>query len=235
MRLTADLLHEATGCSSTDAIKWAPVLDNVLEEYAILVPNQVAMFLAQIGHESGSFKYVSEIWGPTAAQKRYEGRADLGNIYQGDGSKYRGHGLIQITGRANHAEMRDKLRLRLGPTVPDFEEHPEELTIPMWAAYSAGEFWSSRNLNPPAAAGDIELVTRRINGGLNGLEDRTKRYERAKEALWNYSTGSSQPSQPLPAPGSLDGTKESQTNAPSKWAEMLAGLWNQIAKLLKLR
>lgn len=232
MSLTAELLRAATGCSEADSKKWAPVLDGVLDEYAILMPSQVAMFLAQIGHESGSFKYVSEIWGPTGAQKRYEGRADLGNVYQGDGSKYRGHGLIQITGRANHAEMRDKLRQRLGPSVPDFEEHPEDLTLPMWAAYSAGEFWSSRNLNPPAAAGDIETVTRRINGGLNGLEDRTKRYERAKEALWNYSTGSSQPLPQSPELGSSESTKASPTSVTSKWVEMLSGLFAQIRRLL---
>lgn len=231
--MTPETLKAATGCSNDAAYQWAAMIGLVLDEYAINTRNKVAMFLAQVGHESGSFRYVAEIWGPTEAQKRYEGRKDLGNTHPGDGFRFRGHGPIQITGRANHAEMRDRLRTRLGPSVPDFEETPEALMQPMWGAYAAGEYWSARNLNPLAEREDIEGVTRKINGGLNGLEDRTRRYHKAKEALWNYSTVSAQPSSPSSPP--ISGPSESVDQKPlqTSLGKTLSALWNQIAALLK--
>lgn len=230
--MTPATLKAAVGCSDDAAYQWAAMISLVLDEYAINTRNKVAMFLAQVGHESGSFRFVAEIWGPTAAQKRYEGRKDLGNIYPGDGFKFRGHGPIQITGRANHAEMRDRLRTRLGPYVPDFEENPEALMQPMWGAYAAGEFWSARNLNPLAEREDIEAVTRKINGGLNGLEDRTRRYYKAKEALWSYSTDSALPSSPSLGPGSSVSSEEKPTSKPKSFGTTLAELFGQIRRLL---
>lgn len=144
------------------------------------------MFLAQIGHESGSFRFVREIWGPTDAQRRYEGRDDLGNSYPGDGQRYCGRGLIQTTGRANYRRTTEWL-LKLVPDVPNFEEQPEALELPEWAALSAAAYWHERGCNQLADAGDFVAVTKRINGGLNGIEDRQARFARAKQAFTDYA------------------------------------------------
>ena len=139
----------------------------------------MAKWLAQIAHESGRLVHVRELWGPTPAQRRYEGRVDLGNVRPGDGYRYRGHGLIQVTGRANHAAATVGIRSRV-PGAPDFEAQPEALEIPRWAAHSAGWFWQSRGLNQVES---FERITRRINGGLNGYDDRLKLWDGAKRAL----------------------------------------------------
>lgn len=111
------------------------------------------------------------------------GRKNLGNTQPGDGWLFRGHGAKQITGRANTAFARDSLRVKLGVRVPNFEAEPHLLCTPEWGSYSAADFWNSRDLNLLADRGDIEGVTRKINGGLNGLEDRRTRYARASGLL----------------------------------------------------
>lgn len=182
--ITPDLLVHAMGCSATRALAFADPLDAACSAYGInATPERLAAFLAQIGHESGALRHVVEIWGPTPAQARYEGRKDLGNTQAGDGSRYRGRGLIQTTGRANHAAVRDRLRAKLGAEVPDFEAEPEALESPRWAAWSAADYWEWRGLNALADAGDFERITRRINGGLNGQADRLQRWDRARQAL----------------------------------------------------
>ena len=162
---------------------FVPLLNTAMVRYQIIDPKRVAAFIAQIGHESGQLKYVKEIWGPTAAQARYEGRKDLGNTQPGDGSRYRGHGFIQTTGRANHVAVRDRLRQRLSVEVPDFEEHPEALAELPWACLSAADYWDMRKLNALADAGDFVAITRRINGGTNGLADRQALHHAACLAL----------------------------------------------------
>ncbi len=168
---------EAKAAEILDAVSLACAL------YDITTPARIAAFLAQVGHESGGFRYTSEIWGPTPAQQRYEGRKDLGNTQPGDGSRYRGHGFIQTTGRANHVAVRDRLRQRLSVEVPDFEEHPEALAELPWACLSAADYWDMRKLNALADAGDFEAITRKVNGGLNGHADRVARWERVKAVL----------------------------------------------------
>lgn len=195
VQLTPGLLLAATGCTPKRAVQYAQHLADACRAYGIDTPQRLAAFLAQIGHESGALAHVVEVWGPTPAQQRYEGRADLGNTEPGDGSRYRGRGLIQTTGRANHAAVRDRLRRRLGADVPDFEAEPERLEEPRWAAWSAADYWEWRGLNALADAGEFEQITRRINGGLNGLADRRQRWERAKQAL-----GAPQPERQSPAP-----------------------------------
>jgi putative chitinase len=149
---------------------------------------RLAAFLAQIGHESGRLVYVSELWGPTAQQARYERNFNypwsakrgavnrlaynLGNVAAGDGSRYRGHGLIQVTGRANHRTCTANLRTLLGAAVPDFEAEPKLLTNPRWAALSAAEYWRRKRLNDFADSRDLAGMTKVINGGYNGLADR---------------------------------------------------------------
>lgn len=155
---------------------FVPVLNTAMNRYQIVGSKRVAAFIAQIGHESGQLKYVKEIWGPTAAQIRYEGRADLGNTQPGDGSKYRGRGLIQITGRANYKACGDALGLEL-------INHPELLEKPQHACMSAAWFWATKGLSTLADEGKFETITRRINGGVNGLADRQMLYARALKVL----------------------------------------------------
>lgn len=158
-------------------------LNEAMAAFDIATPARMAAFLAQIGHESGQLRYVCELWGPTAAQRGYEGRDDLGNTQPGDGKRFMGHGLIQITGRSNHARVRDRLRTRFGADVPDFEACPEKLAEPHWAAMSAADFWADRGLNALADAGDFLRITKRINGGTNGLADRQGLWAVAKTVL----------------------------------------------------
>ena len=184
LQITPALLAQATGCGPVRAELFAGHLVEACGAYHITAtPERLAAFLAQIGHESASLRYVAEVWGPTTAQQRYEGRKDLGNTQSGDGSRYRGRGLIQTTGRANYAAVRDRLRRRLGPDVPDFEAEPDLLEHIRWAVWSAADYWDWRGLNALADAGHFEQITRRINGGLNGQPDRLARWKRAREAL----------------------------------------------------
>ena len=162
--------------AGTKAGVFVPVLNTAMVRYQIVGPKRIAAFIAQIGHESGQLLYVREIWGPTAVQIKYEGRADLGNTVPGDGSKYRGRGLIQITGRANYAACGEALGI-------DLITHPELLEQPQYACLSAAWFWATKGLNTLADAGEFNTITRRINGGLNGLADRLKLWAKAREVL----------------------------------------------------
>lgn len=182
IRIDADLLVDAIGCTRQRAEKFAEALESARSRGALNTPERLAAFFAQIGHESTSLLDVRERWGPTPAQKRYEGRRDLGNLQPGDGKRYMGRGLLQTTGRANYAALRDRLRAD-GIACPDFEAEPETLEQPEWAAMSAVDYWSMRKINDAADAGDFIRVTKLVNGGTNGLPDRKLRWERAKKAL----------------------------------------------------
>ena len=130
-----------------------------------------AMFLAQMAHESGNFRYDEEIWGPTSAQKGYEGRSDLGNNQPGDGYKYRGRGYIQLTGRANYRQYGKLLGV-------DLENNPDLAKDPNIAARVAIEYWKKRVNRTAAQKGDVKTVTYNINGGYNGLTDRIEKYKK---------------------------------------------------------
>ncbi len=147
-------------------------LNAAMDEFEINTAQRQAMFLAQVAHESGSFVYTCEI----ASGRAYEGRVDLGNTEVGDGVKYKGRGLIQITGRANYEECGKVLGV-------DLLTYPDLLMGPELAARSAAWFWKRHGLNELADAGDFERITKRINGGLNGELDRIAFYNRAKEVL----------------------------------------------------
>ncbi len=170
------MLNAATGCGMMRAELWAPPITSAMDEYEINTKFRQAAFLAQAAHESGGFKYVREMWGPTSAQSKYEGRTDLGNVHPGDGYRYRGRGLIQITGRDNYAACGKALRLELVET-------PELLEEPKHAVDSAAWFWQSHNLNALADKQLFSAITRRINGGTNGLAERIALYHRALAAL----------------------------------------------------
>jgi putative chitinase len=148
------------------------VLAATLEPYEIDTRLRIAHFLAQTCHESAGFRTTEEF----ASGDRYEGRADLGNSHPGDGVRYKGRGLLQLTGRANY---RDVGRL-LGC---DLEGHPELAAEPVFSVRIACEFWKKKGLNALCDADDVVTLTRRINGGLNGLNERRELTAKAKAAV----------------------------------------------------
>ena len=176
MPITAQQLLQILPNAGAKAGVFVPVLNTAMVRFQIVGAKRVAAFIAQVGHESGQLRWVREIWGPTAQQAGYEGRADLGNTVKGDGSKYRGRGLIQITGRDNYAACGEALGL-------DLLSKPELLELPQYAAMSAAWFWSTKGLNTLADKGDFVKITRRINGGLNGQADRQALYDKALKVL----------------------------------------------------
>ena len=174
--MTPEQLAECTGSTIANALLYLPQIELALGDFDINTPERQAAFLAQVGHESGGLRYVREIWGPTEAQMWYEGRKDLGNTEPGDGFKYRGRGLIQITGRANYAEVGEAL-------ATDLINSPELLEQPDMAVRSAMWFWKKHGLNELADVGDFARITIRINGGTNGLADRQALYAKAKDVM----------------------------------------------------
>ena len=169
-------LAEATGARIDRAREWLPFIEAAMAEFDINTPRRQAAFLAQIGHESGGLHWTIEIWGPTLAQRHYEGRDDLGNNVPGDGFKFRGRGLLQTTGRSNYERTGKALGV-------DLIANPDLLTQPELASRSAAWYWKTHGCNPFADNEQFVMLTRRINGGVNGLEDRQRLYEAAKEAL----------------------------------------------------
>ena len=176
MPITEQQLLQILPNAGRQAGVFVPALNTAMNRYGIVGTARTAAFIAQVGHESGQLRWVREIWGPTAQQAGYESRTDLGNTQNGDGSKFRGRGLIQITGRANYAACGEALGL-------DLISNPELLELPQHAAMSAAWFWSTKGLNTLADQSEFTKITRRINGGLNGLEDRLQLWARAKKAL----------------------------------------------------
>lgn len=170
--ITTNQLAQALQCSVAKANQWVSHINNAMAKFGIDTAIRQAHFLAQIGHESGRLFYIIEL----ASGKAYEGRKDLGNTEVGDGVKYKGRGLIQITGRANYQALSDSLGV-------DFVKVPQFLEIPENAALSAAWFWHKNNLNELADLDLLTKITRKINGGVNGLEDRRSLLVSAKEAL----------------------------------------------------
>lgn len=150
-----------------------PGLAAVFAKYDVSTPLRVAHFLAQISHESGDLQWRSEL----ASGQAYEGRADLGNTQPGDGPRFKGRGLIQLTGRANYAAYGKTIGVDL--TVDG--NWTKIADDPALCADVAGWYWANRKINAAADADDADKVTRLINGGLNGLDDRLQRLARAKD------------------------------------------------------
>lgn len=157
-------------------------LNATLPRWEIDNPKRVAAFIAQVGHESGQFRYVKEL-----GSDRYLARYDTGNLAlrlgntpqaDGDGQLYCGRGLIQVTGRNNYQACS---RALFGDER--LLAQPQLLEQPRWACESAAWFWHSRGLNALADRGEFNRITRHINGGLNGLEDRLNLWARAREVL----------------------------------------------------
>jgi putative chitinase len=169
-------LHELQHIGGIDATsryqRFLTSLNDAMREFEIDTTPRIAAFIAQVMHESGRFFYVKEL----ASGEAYEGRADLGNTEEGDGVRYKGRGLIQITGRANYQSCGDDLGI-------DLVSSPELLEGPILACRSAGWFWGKKNLNDLADKPDFLRITKRINGGTNGYQDRLKFYIKAMAVL----------------------------------------------------
>lgn len=207
--MTKDQFMKAAGITQSLAEKWYPHIVEAMNTYGIDTPKRQAHFIGQIGTESGGFQSVQEslnysvaglaIFGSrlTAAQRERLGRKPgekalsperqaaianivyggrYGNNLNGDGWKYRGRGLKQITFKANYEECGKALGLNL-------VDSPDLLLQDKYAALSAGWFWKANGCNQFADAGDVNGLTRRINGGLNGLQDRIDRTKRAEGVL----------------------------------------------------
>ncbi|RMF33730.1 MAG: peptidoglycan-binding protein [Alphaproteobacteria bacterium] len=147
---------------------FAPTLDS----YDINTRLRIAHFMGQVTHECAGFRTTEEF----ASGAAYEGRQDLGNTQPGDGRRYKGRGLIQLTGRFNYRKIGEALGLPL-------EDEPELAAEPLTSLKIACEYWKSRSINDPADRDDLLEVTRRVNGGLRGLEDRRNYLRRAKTEL----------------------------------------------------
>lgn len=182
MAITAQQLLQILPNAGKQAGVFASALNLAMDRYQINTPLRMAAFISQVGHESGQFRYVRELGGDQYLSKYDTGTLAkrLGNTPEadGDGQKYRGRGAIQITGHTNYlacskALFGDDRLLR----TPELLEQAE------WACKSAAWFWNSRNLNALADTGDMKEITRRINGGLNGLAERLEFYERALKVL----------------------------------------------------
>ncbi|MBX8488059.1 glycoside hydrolase family 19 protein [Pseudomonas cichorii] len=180
MPITQQQLLQILPSAGPKAGVFVSALNAAMNRYSILTRLQVSAFIAQIGHESGQLRYVREL-GSDDYLKRYDTgqlALRLGNTPEddGDGQFYRGRGLIQVTGRANYVACGEALRL-------DLLNHPELLEQPEHAAMSAAWFWDRARLNGLADKGDFLLITKRINGGTNGLADREALYQRALKVL----------------------------------------------------
>lgn len=182
--ITVEQLMTCTGASKARAEPALLGAIRAMALYDINTPARIGMFLANVGHETGGLRWLREIWGPTEAQLRYEGRRDLGNVQPGDGKRYMGRGWLQTTGRANYEKLRDRMRYRFPDiAVPDFVAAPDRLELPEWAPMSAADYVDMRNLNRHADRGAFVDYVRAVNGGINGLEHRTRLWVAAQKAL----------------------------------------------------
>lgn len=193
-----------SGATEENVQKYAPALNDEMQKFEVNTPLRIAHFIAQIAHESGSFRYSSENLNYSAkalravfgkyfpddesaeayarqpekiANKVYASRMGNGDEASGDGWKFRGRGLIQLTGTENYTNCGKGIGR-------DLLNDPDQLAIDAHAAVAASLwFWNSRGLNTHADNDDVNMITRRINGGLNGLDDRVSYLNKAKDVL----------------------------------------------------
>lgn len=182
MKLTLEQLNKIfpVGASSGRNVKFIDALNDLFEKGGINTVNRIAGFLSQVGVESAEFRYVKEL-----GNNAYFDKYDVGSIAKrlgntpakdGDGVKYKGRGLIQVTGLANYRACGKALGL-------DLVNNPELLEQPKYAVASAGWYWNMRNINAACDADDIVRITKLVNGGTNHLTERTAYYKKAKSVL----------------------------------------------------
>lgn len=159
-------------CAAAKRADYLPFIQQAMAEFDITSYLRETAFLAQLAHESGELRYMEEI----ASGAAYEGRANLGNTQPGDGKRFKGRGPIQLTGRANYKRYGDLLGLDLvnNPTIAATKEVGFRI---------AGQYWKLNGLNELADQQQFKAITKKINGGYNGLDDRIKYYERAKKVM----------------------------------------------------
>jgi putative chitinase len=189
--------------NNTHVTEWYEALEQLLPDYDINTPHRVAAFIAQCAHESGNFRLIKEnlnykaeslmrVWPryfpdmataqryahnqEAIANRAYANRMGNGDEASGDGSRYCGRGLIQLTGKSNYQAFADSLEMSV-------EDVPAYLATFEGAAQSACWFWEKNNLNACADVGDITKMTKIINGGTLGLDDRIKHYQHALHVL----------------------------------------------------
>jgi putative chitinase len=173
------LIQLAQVCTKAPLQRLAPLVspyNDALPLAEVRTPLREAMWLAQLAHESGEFHWFEELWGPTPAQRAYEGCERLGNTQPGDGFRFRGRGVIQLTGRANYAKAGAALGLNLVAEPEMASHHLVAFQIAAW-------FWKAHGCNAAADAGDVVACTRIVNGGTNGLASREAYYSRARAVL----------------------------------------------------
>lgn len=187
MILTIDQLNAICGSAKFEERKLA-FLYRLYDEgrrFGMDAPEVVAQIVAQVAHESMAFRHAREIWGPTKTQRGYEGRKDLGNTKAGDGERFMGRDLIQVTGRANYRALTKWLGRH------DFEKEPEALQRPEWIGvgvvwYFATRTREGRHILDYCREGNVEMVTRLVNGGRNGISDRLRYYTRTALVMLGY-------------------------------------------------
>jgi putative chitinase len=169
------LLRLAPSADAAVVTGIAERFDALAGEHAVTTRLRICHFLAQAAHETDGFRTLEEYGGPSYFV-RYEGRRDLGNTQAGDGIRYHGRGIFQLTGRANYRRFGQLLGI-------DLEAAPERAKEPETSLRVAFAYWSERAINAAADADDVERVTKLINGGRNGLAGRARHLARAKE-IW---------------------------------------------------
>lgn len=206
MIITAALLKKIAPAAKAAVINdLEKYLADALEAAKINTPNRVCHFLAQAAHESDQFKTLNEYWGPTPAQARYEGRADLGNTVKGDGSLFRGRGIFQLTGRDNYK--------RIGAAIGvDLITDPTIAATGKISVMTAVEFWTSKGLNALADKDDVVAITKKINGGKNGLDDRIAKLARVRQFVSEiFATPAVPRPEPIVAPIEKPSAPETET------------------------
>lgn len=173
MRAIAPHFSGRTGQRQAEIIAGVgKILATTLNEFDINTRLRIAHFLAQTCHESAGFRTTEEF----ASGIKYENRRDLGNVQPGDGPRYKGRGLLQLTGRANYRTVGDLIGV-------DLEGNPERAAEPEISLRIACVYWQRRKINGPCDRDDIVTVTKRVNGGLNGLPERRAFLKKAKDAI----------------------------------------------------
>jgi putative chitinase len=188
--ITVDQLRRLAPSGRDDILRAVASGGIVLDTYAITTPGRICHFMAQIAHESDGFRTTEEY----ASGAAYEGRRNLGNTKAGDGKRYKGRGLIQLTGRANYRAYGTRLGL-------DLEADPARAAEPELSLRVACEYWKAKGLNALADRDDVTGITRKINGGTNGLADRKKYLAKAR-TLWGAA--------PVEVPKSDDDVRDLQ-------------------------
>jgi putative chitinase len=173
MREVAPTFSSAPAASQAKIIAEAgAVLAATLESYDITSRLRIAHFLGQTCEESAGYRTTEEF----ASGREYEGRQDLGNTQRGDGPRYKGRGLLQLTGRANYADYGKALAV-------DLVNNPTLAAQPALSLKIACEYWKRHDINADCDRDDAQAVTRKVNGGLNGLSDRIAFTQKAKTAV----------------------------------------------------